>query len=93
MSTCNIPVYKASVTKSKLNKWTPLPPFQGPTEPVLTGSGCVIMLERGQGGISVCVQASVHPSSSSSPPSFCADGVSVEGMAGLRHRGTEDYCN
>lgn len=66
-----------------------LSPFHGPTEPVLTGSGGVINLERGQGR-SVCVQASVHPSSSSSPPSFCADGLCA---AGLKHRGTEDYCN
>lgn len=32
-----------------------LPPSHDPTEPVLTGNGCVIVLKGGQGGRSVCV--------------------------------------
>lgn len=45
-----------------------LSPSHDPTEPVLAGNGCVIVLKGGQGETSVCVQAAVHPSSRSS---FC----------------------
>lgn len=77
---------------SQQKKQNTLSLFHGPTELVLTGRGGVIVLEREQGETSVCVyvQASVRPSSSSSPPSFCVDGLCAEGMAGQRTIVTED---
>lgn len=72
-------------------------------EPVLTGSGRVIILEREGGGLQgrkkcMCAGFRAHrlppppTSSSCSPPSFCLNALCAEGTTGLRHRGTEDYC-
>lgn len=66
-------------------------------DPVLTGSGYVIVLKPGMdvwlGGMCVCVCVDVKAAPPPPKKKQKLFVLSVEGTAGLRHRGTEGYCN